>query len=203
MKVKTACLVLTGIIACWLFPNLAKSQSAQSCGNASFFAMRFDAPTPVPGYLGDTTPITPAWNSLFLEGAGSGLAYTLNYERLLSSSFGLRLGFGYLPVSAKNKSGVLEHASITSAPLTASWFPFSGGDTVSSDKLELGAGLSYVDLTKAVEGFPVVNSIGYTIIVGYRYQPYDGGVLFRVAFTPVILEGGFHAWGGISLGLGF
>ncbi len=153
---------------------------------------------PVP-YLGDTTPTAPAWNSIYAEALGSGLVYTLNYERELSSSFGLRVGFGYLPVSAEKKNGTTVSESATSAPLTLSWLPFGA----SSSKLEVGAGLSYVDLTKSVRGFPQVNSIGYAGILGYRYEEEDGGFLFRADFTPIILLGGSYAWGGVSLGFGF
>lgn len=155
--------------------------------------------SPPAPYLGDTTPTGPAWNSIYAEALGTGLVYTLNYERLLSQSFGLRLGFGYLPVSAEKKNGTTVSESATSAPLTLSWFPFGA----SSSKLEIGAGLSYIDLTKSVRGFPQVNSIGYAGIIGYRYEDEDGGFLFRAGFTPIILLGGFYAWGGASVGYAF
>ena len=157
-------------------------------------------PVPGPSDFGDDTmPPKPAWNNIYAEALGSGLVYTLNYERLLSQSFGLRLGFGYLPVSATKTNGTTVHESATSAPLTLSWFPFGA----SSSKLEIGAGFSYVDLTKSVRGFPQGSTIGYAGIVGYRYEEEDGGFLFRAAFTPIILTGGFYAWGGVSLGFGF
>ena len=41
-----------------------------------------------------------ATNSIFLEGGGSDLAYSLNYERIFENDFGLRVGFSYLSISA-------------------------------------------------------------------------------------------------------
>jgi hypothetical protein len=190
MNSKTACIFLAILLANFIAPLCTRAQIQTLADHVS--------ESPFPPYLGDTTSAAPAWNSIYLEGGGSAVAYSLNYERLLSNKLGLRIGFGYLPVS--NSTGT-KHASITSAPLTLNWFPFS--DTTSSSKLEIGAGLSYVDLTKAAYGFAVVNTIGYTAIVGYRYQPWDGGFLFRIAFTPVIIAADFHAWGGISFGYGF
>ncbi len=179
---------------------------ASSCAQLPSFAQQtssdvlllpHSSPVPSPSDFGDDTlPLKPAWNNIYAEALGSGLVYTLNYERLLSSSFGLRLGFGYLPVS--NSSGT-KHASITSAPLTLSWFPFGA----SSSKLEIGAGLSYIDLTKSVRGFPQGSTIGYSGIIGYRYEEEDGGFLFRAGYTPIILAGSFYSWGGVSLGFGF
>jgi hypothetical protein len=192
MNLKTAYVFLLVLFAMCIAPVCSRAQFRTFMGHAP------SSPTPTP-YLGDTTPTNPAWNSIYAEALGTGLVYTLNYERELSGSFGLRLGFGYLPVSAEKKNGTTVSESATSAPLTLSWFPFGA----SSSKLEIGAGLSYVDLTKSVRGFPEVNSIGYAGIIGYRYEEEDGGFLFRAAFTPVILAGGFYPWGGFSLGFGF
>jgi hypothetical protein len=200
MKSKFVCFIVATILGIFIAPACSIAQFQTSSHFSAYDGMLEPNPSSPPApYLGDTTPTGPAWNSIYAEALGSGLVYTLNYERELSSSFGLRLGFGYLPVSAEKKNGTTVSESATSAPLTLSWFPF--GST--SSRLEVGAGLSYVDLTKSVRGFPQVNSIGYAGILGYRYEEEDGGFLFRADFTPIILLGGFYAWGGVGLGFGF
>jgi hypothetical protein len=195
MNSKTTCIFLALLIGIFIAPI---------CARAQFQTLAYRAPSsPFPAYLGDTTPAAKAWNSIYLEVAGSAIADALNYERLLTNSFGLRVGFGYAPLSGTNSKGTTVHASITSAPLTLSWFPFSDSDTASSDKLEIGAGALYANLSRKLGPFAEFNGIGYTGIIGYRYQPWDGGFLFRIAFTPIILAGNFQAYGGISFGYAF
>ena len=46
-------------------------------------------------------------------------------------------------------------------------------------------------------------AVGGTATIGYRYQPSNGGFLFRIGFTPFFAEDGFAASGGISLGFSF
>ena len=41
-----------------------------------------------------------AVNSVFAEGLGPGLLYSLNYERTLENDFGLRLGVSYMSFGA-------------------------------------------------------------------------------------------------------
>ncbi len=202
MNSKTACIIFASVLGIFIAPVLTRAQirtSSDLAASGLLPMLESNPSSPPAPYLGDTTPTGPAWNSIYAEALGTGLVYTLNYERLLSQSFGLRLGFGYLPVSAEKKNGTTVSESATSAPLTLSWFPFGA----SSSKLEIGAGLSYIDLTKSVRGFPQVNSIGYAGIIGYRYEDEDGGFLFRAGFTPIILLGGFYAWGGASVGYAF
>ena len=56
-----------------------------------------------------------ATNSIFLEGGGPGLAYSLNCERIFENDFGLRVGFSYLSVS-----GTASSSSSTSSAWPAS-----------------------------------------------------------------------------------
>ena len=41
-----------------------------------------------------------ATSSLFVEGGGPGLLYSINYELLFDDDFGIRAGFSYQPLSA-------------------------------------------------------------------------------------------------------
>jgi hypothetical protein len=204
MNSKKAYLFSALLLAIFIAPVCARAQFQTSANYAASGGMQIPEPSPLP-YLGDTTPEFAAHNSIYLEIAGSAIGGALNYERMLSNSFGLRLGFGYSPLSGTNSKGATVHASITSAPLTLSWFPFSNttSDTVASDKLEIGAGAGYYNLTRKLLQFAEFNGIGYTAFLGYRYQPWDGGFIFRIAVTPIILDGDFYGWAGISFGYGF
>ncbi len=46
-----------------------------------------------------------ASSSLFLEGGGPGLLYSVNYELLFDDDFGIRAGFSYQSLSASGSSG--------------------------------------------------------------------------------------------------
>ncbi len=139
MNSKTISIFIPVLFAFFIVPICARAQFPASADHApsSAIPMLFVNPVPSPSdFADDTLPPKPVWNNIYAEALGTGLVYTLNYERLLSQSFGLRVGFGYLPVSAEKKSGATVSESATSAPLTLSWFPFGA----SSSKLEIGAG---------------------------------------------------------------
>ena len=147
-------------------------------------------------------------NSIYLEIGGSGFIYSLNYDRNLGNIIAVRAGFGYLPLPTQTTaSGAKVTASLTSVPVSISWFPFSSSTSSPSSKLEIGAGASYEELVaKKIAKSKVGSGIAYTGILGYRYQPADGGFLFRIAFTPFLsspIFTGFEPWGGITLGYGF
>src|SRR3954468_16892516 len=56
----------------------------------------------------------PAANSVFLEGMGSGLFYSVNYERRVIDDVGVRAGFSYMSMGAEATAG----GSTTSASST-------------------------------------------------------------------------------------
>jgi hypothetical protein len=130
-------------------------------------------------------------NAIYVELLGSGLIYSINYDRLFTDYFGARIGIGYLP------DGSL---SLTTIPITASFFPFGA----SSSKLEIGAGVVQASLGSTKVGKTTGGTyLGYVGILGYRFEPRDGGFLFRFAFTPFILNGHFQPYLGISAGFAF
>src|SRR3989442_7180112 len=45
-----------------------------------------------------------ATSSLFVEGGGPGLLYSINYELLFDDDYGIRAGFSYQPLSATGSS---------------------------------------------------------------------------------------------------
>lgn len=112
----------------------------------------------------------PAKNALYLELFGNGFAYTVNYERRLGDDVWLRIGFERV---TWNEGGLFTERKtrrMTAVPLMVSrLFGSRGG------RLELGLGVVPNTLT----------GISATGTAGFRFQPQDGGILFKVGFTPI------------------
>lgn len=146
-----------------------------------------------------------AANILFLQALGSGLFYSLNYERYVDAwRVGFRVGgsFFSLPVS---KYGASENLVVLTFPVTASYYVGAR-----SHKLQLGLGMTflYTDASTDTEGIRFENErTGFgaaaTAIVGYRYIPSDGGFSFGASFTPLLRTTKFLPWGGIDVGYAF
>lgn len=140
---------------------------------------------PEPGY---------AKNAVFAEGFGSGIAYSVNYDRLLLPILSLRGGAGVYSVSG---------AAFVSVPLIVNFLvPLQ-----ESHRLELGVGatLGIAPGQTGITGpFDVENGFGIAAagVVGYRYVPRGSGWTFRVSFTPLVGER-LWPWGGASLGYAF
>jgi hypothetical protein len=140
-----------------------------------------------------------AVNSVFAEGLGPGLLYSLNYERTLENDFGLRLGVSYMSfgASVSGGSGTLDTASVSwfSVPLVASYLGIASGNNV----LELGLGGIFTHASGNASGGGISatgagNALWGTAVIGYRRQPVHGGFMFRVGMSALIGEGlGFDA----------
>ena len=136
-------------------------------------------------------PVMTARNHLFFELLGNGGAYSINYERLLTDRWTMRLGF-----AGWSSEGFWSNSEKTylMVPLTSSLL-FGRG----SNFLELGGGVVWGRITKKydngtqpTERHRITNLTG---IVGYRHQPSDGGFVFRAAFTPFFsLDNEHDAW---------
>lgn len=140
-----------------------------------------------------------AKNLVYLELLGNGIAYSVNYERMLTDDLSARLGFSYLSVSLGSGSSKAK-ADIVTAPILLNYTV--GGR---NHRAELGAGATVIyasasssdgGVTSSGEGAAIVG----TGVVGYRYSPADGGFVFRAGFTPLFGKGGFLPWGGMSFG---
>ncbi|MBX3192841.1 MAG: hypothetical protein KF819_38005 [Labilithrix sp.] len=156
-----------------------------------------DAPRP------ETKDERTASNVVFLEGFGSGLLYSVNYERIIEP-FGLRVGVSYFtyPVSSYGKSGNL---SLFTVPMMVSWY--TGWE---SHKVQLGLGATVIYLGAATDsegtafgGDRAGAGIAATAFVGYRYLPKDGGLTFGAGFTPLLRGSKALAWGGANVGYTF
>jgi hypothetical protein len=148
---------------------------------------------------------TPASNMIFFEALGSGLIYSVNYERRLIPNLGLRAGASFFTykVSSANGSGNL---TLITFPLMVSYY-------IGSDhhKLELGLGATILYFSAAsdstgmqFEGAGTGLGIAANGVVGYRYFPRDNGFTLGVGFTPLLrATKGFLPWGGLSVGYVF
>jgi hypothetical protein len=164
-------------------------------------------------------PRKPAPNSIYAEGLGAGLAYSLNYERMVLDDLGVRLGFSYLSMSASASSGGASSsasASFLSFPITASYIGIRSG----KHSLELGGGFtltrssgsgSSLGMTASGSG---MSGLG-TAMIGYRIHPVDrAGFNFRIGVMALAGKGlgldtadpaafGVLPWGYISMGASF
>jgi hypothetical protein len=180
------------------------------------------APPPPPGYEQPQNVRAP--NSIYAEGLGAGLFYSINYERLLTEDIGLRGGFGYLSETARaqsiNANGTTTvsesaSASILTIPVTVSYIGVRGRTSA----LEVGGGATFVHFSGSTSGFGA-NSTGASstafgiAMVGYRLHPVDGaGFQLRVGGMVVAGKGlslsgdgtafGAIPWLYLSLGASF
>lgn len=153
-------------------------------------------------------------NSIFVEGLGAGLAYSINYERVIADKVGIRVGFSYLPIDVEDSENDVD-VTLMSFPVTVSFLGIRSGPHV----LELGAGASLIHASGSVktlslsasgEGFSVMGMA----LVGYRVHPLGGGFNFRIGAMALGAQGlalsdpdpdtfGVVPWGYLSLGGSF
>jgi hypothetical protein len=161
----------------------------------------------------------PAPNSVFAEGLGAGLLYSINYERMVLDDLGVRAGFGYWGVGASatvNGQTSGASASFITVPLTLSYT----GIRSHKNSLELGGGATVIHASGAASGLGVsasesaTSALG-TAMVGYRLQPTGhAGFMFRVGAMALVGKGlgfsvtdpekiGVLPWLYLSLGASF
>ena len=170
------------------------------------------APAPAPETAESPAPLAPearprtALNDIFFEAFGSGLLYSVNYERVIDKwNVGLRGGFSYFtyPVSKYGQSGNL---TLVSIPILASYYYSLWHSHFV--QLGLGATVLYTGVATDSQGvkFDAERSgfgLAASGVVGYRYKPRDGGVSFGVGFTPLLRFSKFLPWGGADVGYAF
>ncbi|MFT7621757.1 MAG: hypothetical protein ACI9WU_000922 [Myxococcota bacterium] len=158
-------------------------------------------------------------STIFLEGLGPGVLYSINYERLVLDPLAVRVGFSYFSFSATSGSETAS-AGFFMIPITASYVGLYSG----SHGLEVGGGatLFYATLASSGVGLSTTGSgvAAYgTAHVGYRVHPLDGGFNFRIGLMALFGPGfggtstdsdgqlqadfGVAPWGYLSLGYSF
>lgn len=132
-----------------------------------------------------------AQNAVYIEAFGQGVFYSLNYERRITQDVSLRGG-----ITAWN--GLIGFPLMVNALL--------GQD---GDYFEIGVGLvaGYTTSWLLSSRSYITSGKGLvygTATVGYRYEPYKGGFLFRIGFTPILAHHDlFIPLGGVSVGYAF
>jgi hypothetical protein len=143
-------------------------------------------------------------NALYVELLGAGLFYSLDYDRAFGPIAG-RIGVGYFSISSGNTSGGgSASATFISIPVTVSYL----GIGSLKHMFEVGAGVS-INYFGGSSSFANVSTSGSatdvfgTLILGYRYQPPDGGFFLRAGVDPLIGSFGFLPWPYVGLGATF
>lgn len=143
-----------------------------------------------------------AKNTIFFEGLGNGILYTINYDRMVADTWSARVGLMQISVDEIDvDSGGLTQATVSLrlVPITANKLKGEG-----NHKLELGIGPMLILVSGDIEDTGGIDGagVGVTGTVGYRYQRPDGGINFRIGLTPLFTPS-FLPWGGLSLGYTF
>jgi hypothetical protein len=160
-------------------------------------------------------PRRPSPNSIYAEGLGAGLAYSINYERMVIDDLGVRVGVSYLSMSASAGTSSAS-SSLLSIPITASYIGIRSG----KHSLELGAGATVLRSSGSGSSLGVsasgsgMTALG-TAMIGYRIHPVDrAGFHFRIGLMALAGNGlgldtsdpnafGILPWGYISFGASF
>jgi hypothetical protein len=154
-----------------------------------------------------------AKNAIYVDLAGPGLFYSLNYDRELIPNLSARIGISYLSIGASATDGSGNTASVGlsywAVPITASYLGIGSANNI----FELGGGPVIMNFSGSglvesgdedVSAGGSVTTVALTGLAGYRHQPADGGFVFRVGLSPMMVLGAnFLPWGYLSLGAAF
>jgi hypothetical protein len=160
--------------------------------------------TPSYQHIIATTPISPQIvkyknNIIYAELLGNGLFSSVNYERVISNNFDLRLGLGFVFSNSESNSG--SHHTTVFLPLAMANYLI---DIYGDNYIEVGGGflIASTDLEISDTFAQSMNVFVPTIAIGYRYSPKSGGVFFSAAFDMFILDS-ITPWGGLGIGYRF
>lgn len=123
-------------------------------------------------------------NSLYLEVGGSGLIYSINYDRVIQDRFSVRAG-----AAVYGDSGFF-------VPVLGNYLLGKG-----NSRLELGLGIAAFSITFGFfDSEEEVSRILGTASFAYRYQKPGGGIFGKAGFTPLFNGSGVLPWFGASIG---
>ena len=135
-------------------------------------------------------PGMAARNRAYLELLGSGLAYSLNYERTVADRLSLRIGAG-----GAWAGGLTYLVGLGGA----NWHVGAGRH---SGLIGLTGGVIWLEDVWILEGNEEVDEYA-AVTLGYRFQPASRGFFLQAAFTPIVTEQDVAAWAGVGLGVAF
>lgn len=139
-------------------------------------------------------------NTIYFELLGNGLAYSLNYDRMVTDKISVRAGYGGLTVTTISSTpGVFfEDVKITLIPVLVNYLRGEG-----KHKLEMGGGIVLVSIASTLNAEDVNFKLAADGAIptgnfGYRYQKSEGGFFFKASLCPFFAETMVT-----SVGLGF
>ena len=148
-------------------------------------------------FAADTTQQTIKAQNVYLELGGPGLAISANYDTRFHkerNGWGYRVGVGFF----------------SSGGNTVFTVPFQVNYLIGEHALmlELGAGTTFLNSTGTNVGnskweFDKITGFIATGTIGFRYQPEQKGLNFRIGFVPILYDEGIIPAGGISVGYTF
>ncbi|MCB0746420.1 MAG: hypothetical protein KDC90_03060, partial [Ignavibacteriae bacterium] len=113
-------------------------------------------------------------NNFYFELFGNGFLGSFNYERILGESSILKMGLGYVPN--------IENSSISAEQVILIPIDYIHLYSFNKNvKLDIGIGVTFQFMDENYGGKDEVLING---TFGYRYQPTNGGFLFRISITP-------------------
>jgi len=136
-------------------------------------------------------------NNVFIEIGGAAIKYSVSFEKYLfkndRENFTLtgRVGYGY----QHNARWILNRVYMGDR---TSMFPFTAQALLGSDKNKLEVGAGFTMLTSDFANREIVP----TGVLGLRVME-SNGVCFRITYSPLLKEGEFISWFGVSLGYNF
>ena len=157
--------------------------------------------------LSVNVPGKPARNAIYIELAGPGVLYSMNYERRITDHLGVRAGVSLWSIDSLDLILLqIKNFKYRSFPVMITYLI---GKRASH--LELGLGIQPTFLEGDFDVFYFIHSNekskGKAILglstIGYRYQKKESGLIFRIGVSPVFASSGMNPAVGASLGFGF
>ena len=135
-------------------------------------------------------------NTIYMEGMGSAILYSLNYERSISDKFSLRVGFSSVPLPLTDDDGMGEDVTFTIIPIMANYL-IGGGN----HKLAISGGVLQVSASAEIgdDDYALASGMLAAAGVGYRYQRSAGGFFFNASLGLAPIPG----WPGFAFGWTF
>jgi len=144
-------------------------------------------------------------NAIYFEFGGQGILYSINYECRIRPHIILRAGFSSWSIKGDLFFIQIEKFEYTAFPLMVNYLT----GVKQSSHLEVGVGMISA-FTSGRGSFLYMNSnsaseslLIATASLGYRYQPKDGGFVFRAVIAPIINNNDAILTAGFSFGIGF
>ncbi len=153
----------------------------------------------------------------FVELLGAGVLYSINYDMRTAkgkrNGWGFRVGIEYINAIVKDTVAGINtrtDVSFTAIPIVLNYL-FGNRKSF----LELGVGATYFKFKgnatsiSSIETYKeetlkgTFGSIIGNLNIGYRHVPYRSGFMYRIAYTPLLLDDSFQTFFGIGLGYHF